>query len=228
MLFDMHTHATPASGDSRMTVGELAAAAGRLGLDAVALTDHGPGADFDAAREALASRGVALVPGREIATDLGHVLVLSADAAWLAAHPRRCDLPLPDSRRSPAALVWAHPGGWRVGWTMVPPDPSRGAEHLHGVEILNGERLHQADGLEVAARIARELKLAACGGSDAHDVAGVGRCLTEVPGARSVEELVEAIVAGETRPVLGEAWANANQANYERTDLALYREGVTS
>jgi hypothetical protein len=211
-----------------MSVEGLAEAAAALSLDAVAVTDHGRGSDFVAARGALEARGVALVPGREIATELGHVLVLATDQAWLAGLPPRCDLPLPDGRLGPAALVWAHPGGWRVGWTMVPPDPSRGAEHLHGIEVLNGERLHQADGLEVAARLARDLGLAGCGGSDAHDAAGVGRCLTEIAGAAAAAEAIEAIIAGETRPVLGEAWANANQASYERADLALYREGFTS
>lgn len=208
-----------------MTHADLARAAGALRLDAVAVTDHGPGTDFEAVHAAVAAHGVALVPGREITTDLGHVLVLSTDAAWLSGLPPRCALPL-DGAPGPTALVWAHPGGWRVGWQMVLPDPSRGAEHLHGVEVLNGERLHQADGLAVAERLADELRLAACGGSDAHDAGAVGRCLTEAPGARDAAELIEAIIAGETRPVLGEAWAHANEAIYERADLAVYREEV--
>src|SRR6266540_6568487 len=112
MRADLHTHATPASGDSRAGVPELADAAQALGLEAVALTDHGP-ADLVAAARAFADRGVALIAGREITCDLGHVVVLATDMEWLSSLPPRCPLPLPDSRRGPAALIWAHPAGWR-------------------------------------------------------------------------------------------------------------------
>lgn len=223
MLADLHAHASPASGDARMAIAELAAAAGALSLDAVALTDHGTGADYALARALLGSRGVVLIPGREVSTPLGHVLVLCTDEAWLAALPPSCPLPLPDSRRRPAALVWAHPAGWRSGGFMVQPDPSRGAEHLHGVEVLNGERLWQADGVTLAAALAADLGLPGCGGSDAHDAGGLGRCLTDIPGAASAEDVIEGIVAAAARPVLGAAWASANGAVYERADLAPYR-----
>ncbi|MGH2783933.1 MAG: PHP domain-containing protein, partial [Actinomycetota bacterium] len=140
MLVDLHVHALPGSGDARMDVAELAREAAVLGLEAVAMTDHGV-ADLAVAGEELAARGVTMIPGREISCDLGHVLVLATDLAWLAALPPRCDLPLSDSRVGPCALVWAHPAGWRLGGAMIPPDPSRGAEHLLGVEVLYGERL---------------------------------------------------------------------------------------
>ena len=223
MLVDLHAHAAPASGDAPMTLAELASAAGVLGLDAVALTDHGGGADYGLACALLAERGVKLVPGREVSTPLGHVLVLATDQEWLAGLPPRCELPLPDARHGPSALVWAHPAGWRVGGLMAPPDPSRGASHVHAVEVLNGERLWQDRGVALAASLCADLGLGACGGSDAHSVDAVGRCLTEIEGAVCAEDAIEGIVAGTTRPVLGAAWAQANGATYERADLAPYR-----
>jgi predicted metal-dependent phosphoesterase TrpH len=221
MRADLHSHALPASGDSRAGVGELADAAAALGLEAVALTDHGSG-DLESARRTFADRGVTLVPGREVSCDLGHVVVLSTDIEWLASLPPRCALPLPNSRRGPAALIWAHPAGWRHGGALIPPAPERGAAYLHAVEVLNGERLHQPDGVEKAHRLAGQLGLPGCGGSDAHDAPALGRCLTEVAGASDAESFIDGVVAGRSTPVLSERWARARGYDYERPDLVPY------
>jgi PHP domain-containing protein len=221
VIVDLHTHFAPASGDSRMGIAQLADAAAALGLEAVALTDHGP-ADLAAARAALAARGVALVPGREVSTDLGHVLVLATDEAWLASLPARSSLPLPDSRRGTCALVWAHPAGWRYGGALIPPDPNKGGEHIHAVEVLNGERLHQPDGVRLAEVLARDLGLPGTGGSDAHDAGALGRCLTEVPGATDAASFVEGVAAGEGRALLSRTWAEARGYDYARADLTPY------
>ena len=221
MLADLHTHARPASSDARAGIDALAEEAASLGLEALALTDHGP-ADLAAARDALAARGVALIPGREVTTDLGHVLVLANDLEWLAGLPPRCPLPLPDSRRGPCALIWAHPAGWRTGGALIPPDPSRGAEHLHGVEVLNGERLHVEEGVRIAVELAGALGLPACGGSDAHDAAALGRCLTAVDGATDPASFIEGVVGGHAEPVLSRRWAAARGYDYRRSDLVPY------
>jgi len=221
MLADLHAHARPASGDSRAEVEDLAVAAEALGLEAVALTDHGPG-DLAAAARAFADHGVLLIGGREVSCDLGHVVVLATDRDWLAALPPRCPLPLPDSRRGPAALIWAHPAGWRYAGALIPPDPRRGAEHLHAVEVLNGERLHQPDGVELAQELAEQLHLPGCGGSDAHDAPALGRCLTDVEGAVDEGSFIECLAAGRARPVLSERWARARGYDYRRSDLVPY------
>jgi len=221
MLADLHVHARPASGDARSSVDEIADAAAGLGLEALALTDHGP-ADLRAAVPVFAERGVMLIGGREVVCDLGHVVVLATDLDWLAGLPPRCPLPVPDHRSGPAALIWAHPAGWRSGGTMIPPDPGRGAEHLHGVEVLNGERLHQTGGVAIAEELARSLGLPRCGGSDAHDADALGRCLTEVPGATDPSSFIEGLLAGRAEAVLSERWGRARGYDYRRSDLVPY------
>jgi len=221
MFADLHSHALPGSGDARSSVDELADAAAALELEAVALTDHGP-ADLEASRIAFASRGVTLIGGREFVCDLGHVVVLATDLDWLARLPLRCSLPLPDSRRGPAALIWAHPAGWRSGGALIAPEPNRAAGHLHAVEVLNGERLHQTGGVSLAERLARELGLPGCGGSDAHDAAALGRCLTEVADAGDAASFIEGVAEGRARPVLSERWAMARGYDYRRGDLVPY------
>ncbi|MGH2829658.1 MAG: PHP-associated domain-containing protein [Actinomycetota bacterium] len=222
MLADLHAHALPASRDARDPLQALAAAVEPLGIGALALTDHDPGADYGAAREILGSHGVVLVPGREVDTPLGHVVVLSTDTEWLGSLPSRTTLPLPGRSRAQAALIWAHPAGWRVAGAVITPDPSKGAEHVHAVEVLNGERLWQPGGVATAAELAQGLALGACGGSDAHDAGSAGRCMTAIDAAEDASSIVEAVRAGACRPVLGRAWAEREGIRYERQDLTRY------
>lgn len=222
MIADVHTHALPASRDARDSVDSLAAAVAPLGLDAIALTDHDPGCDFDAARASFGAIGIALIPGREVDVPLGHVVVLSIDEEWLASLPSRCALPLPGDPAGPVALMWAHPVGWRVAGAVIPADPSKGAEHLHAIEVLNGERLWQPGGVDAAQTLASELSLAACGGSDAHDAGTAGKCLTVVEGATDVSSFIEGVRDGACRPVLGSAWAAREGVRYQRADLLRY------
>lgn len=222
MLADLHTHAAPASRDARDDIASIAAAVAGFGVDAIALTDHGPGCDYDAARAALAAHGIALIPGRELNTPIGHVLVLSTDTDWLGSLSERSALPVEKGARGPVALVWAHPAGWRVAGATIAPDPSRGAEHVHAVEVLNGERLWHLDAVATAERLCRELGAGATGGSDAHRAGAAGRCLTVAGDARDPAEFIEAVRAGATRPMLGRGWASANDHTYERHDLRPY------
>lgn len=221
MIVDLHTHATPASGDSQMTIDVVVETCVQMGVEAIAVTDHGPGTDFAQARAVCAAKGVAFVPGREVGCALGHVIVLATDGDWLAALPYRVELPIAPPG-GPVAMIWAHPTGWRVAGAMIAPRPDRGAEHVHGVEVLNGERLYQDGGVASAVALAEQLGAAQCGGSDAHDPGAVGRCLTEAPGATDALSFIEAVIAGEVRPVLSRRWAEANGMEYRRQDLVAY------
>lgn len=222
MLADLHSHAAPASRDATDPIEALAAAIAPLGVDALALTDHGPGCDYAAAEAALKRAGMALIPGRELTTPIGHVLALTTDTEWLSALPERCGLPLPGGAHGPLALVWAHPAGWRVAGATIAPDPSRGAEHVDAVEVLNGERLWQLDAIATAEALARDLGAGTTGGSDAHRAGAAGRCLTVVDGARDAAEFIEAVRAGRSRPLLGRGWAERHDHRYARDDLRPY------
>jgi hypothetical protein len=118
--------------------------------------------------------------------------------------------------------VWAHPAGWRVGGAMIAPDGSADAEHLDGVEVLNGERLYQAGGVEIAESLASKFELCRTGGSDAHDAGMIGRCLTRVDGATDAAEFIDGVKRGAARAVLGKEWAAANGHDYRRADLQAY------
>ena len=70
---DLHVH-TSASPDGRPSLEEIARAARRAGLDAVAITDHDLCTPVPETLE-----GVLLIPGCEVSTRIGHITGLFLD-----------------------------------------------------------------------------------------------------------------------------------------------------
>jgi hypothetical protein len=103
---------------------------------------------------------------------------------------------------------------------MVPPyEKLKGA--VHGVEVLNGRRLHIPSGLALAVEAARSLDLPTSAGSDAHAIDEVGKCFTDVqcsPDA-GASGVVKAVRAGSFTAHLSNAWAELHGYDY-RQDLA--------
>ena len=113
VLIDLHTHTHPLSHDSLLSPDELVDAAKAAGLDAVCLTEH----DFfwDHAEAAALSKrhDFLVIPGIEVNTEDGHIVVFGLDrfvygmhrmhelarladaagAVMIAAHPYRRQLP---------------------------------------------------------------------------------------------------------------------------------------
>jgi predicted metal-dependent phosphoesterase TrpH len=189
---DLHLHSTY-SPDSRLP---LEAAVGQLGVHALngfALTDHNTLAGHAALR-AMADRypQYRFIPGVEVSTHEGHLLVFGVS-----------ELP-PIHQPAEETVEWveAH------GGVAVPAHPAR---HSHGIgrrlaarlkvpalETLNGHNSEVANAQ--ATLIAAERKLGETGGSDAHDLWGVGRGYTLFPeGVESVDQLLEEIRRRHTR-----------------------------
>lgn len=104
---------------------------------------------------------------------------------------------------------------------MVPPYEQLKSV-VHGVELLNGRRLHIPNGISLATDAARSLGLPPSAGSDAHTIEEVGKCFTDVqcpPG--STAEVVKAIRDGRFTAHLSGAWAELHGYDY-RQDLAEY------
>ena len=76
-LVDLHVH-TAASPDGRSSLADLAAAAKRAGLDAMAICDHDLCTPVPEALE-----GVLLIPACEVSTRAGHITGLFLDGPTL-------------------------------------------------------------------------------------------------------------------------------------------------
>jgi len=194
---DCHLH-TVASGDSVLTLEQLAERAQRTGLDVVCITDH----NLTSAAVMAAERelGVRIIVGEEVRTPAGDVigLFLTERIPYV--------LPLAEvigRIRAQGGLVYApHPFD-RVRSSL--------GEALFGlcaeggvdvVEVFNAKISDQALN-DRAAEVAREFGLPGGAGSDAHDAPGVGAAYLEMPDfdgpAGFLAALAKARVFGEFR-----------------------------
>jgi predicted metal-dependent phosphoesterase TrpH len=190
---DLHIH-TVRSRDAHIEPGELVAAARRLGLFAIAVTDHNTVA---AVREVVSlahGQDLLVVPGVEVSSRDGHVLALGVSEdvpAGLGA-----DETMRKIEDLGGLAVAAHPG--RV-YTGLHDDVIR-ESGFRAVEVANGhssKRLNRR-----ATRLAARLGTATTGGSDAHFLSEVGNCRTAFLTAPSdVEGVLEAIRAREVKAV---------------------------
>jgi predicted metal-dependent phosphoesterase TrpH len=210
MIVDLHTHTSPASVCSQTEHDEYVQRCLTLGVEAIALTNHGTIDDNLILAPLLAERGILLLHGVEISTLWGDFLVYSPDLEYLATlrpvqHPlRRTQIP-PD-----AAVVWAHPaaGGGMSRSAYFPGLEQDVAPNIDAVEVYNGNWPGGAY-IDQAARLALDLGLPAVGGSDAHRGEAIMAFATRIQTLdgrlTSTADLVDAIHEGRVSPWRPEA-----------------------
>jgi len=201
MILDLHNHSV-ASDDGRAKVENYCQWIRKreIPLDGFVLTEH---RQFDAASDYAAlgdEYGLQILKASEVETDYGHVLVFGVNDAMRAAFDfARIDLPLRtvlrEAERCGGIAVPCHPGRPRVG--MCAHFETRGpVEGIRVIETRNGGSRARED--EAALRLAETCGYRGIGGSDAHIVSHIGRCVTRFPAPlRGVGELVEALRSGE-------------------------------
>ncbi len=208
MLIDLHTHTSPLSHDSALTPDDLVVAAKSAGLDGVCLTEHDFFCDADQVANLGRRHGFLVIPGIEVNTEWGHILVFglsrfvygmhrladlvemveAAGGAMAAAHPYRRQLP----------FELKDEGDWTQAIEKAAHNPSYG--RVHAVEALNGRGTARQNAFSEA--LCERLGLPTAAGSDAHTHADVGACATEFEGRiAGLEDLIAALRAGRCRPV---------------------------
>ncbi|MBN1194782.1 MAG: PHP domain-containing protein [Methanomicrobiaceae archaeon] len=188
---DLHIH-TSFSRDGESTVEEVLAQAARVGLDAVAITDHDT---VEGARYALTlETPVTVIPGIEVSTRQGHLIVLGV-----------LD-PVPPGRDFAETVRIAR----EMGGVLILPHPYH--QWRHGVALKVSSAISLVDAVEAfnsryitgsanrrAAREARLANVPCVGGSDAHNARFVGFGLTLVDAeGTGADAVLAAIRAGKT------------------------------
>lgn len=206
---DLHAHSTDASDDAGGTVeGYLKwiVARRRRGfrIDGFVLTEHrsyDPTADYS---ELADKFGVTVLRGAELETDVGHVLVYGVSPE-LADEFDFTDVSLPHDklftrvRELGGFAVGAHAGRPRIGLAAHVGENGV-SPAVETVEQLNGGSSDAEN--DLALRLSETYGLRRVGGSDAHYVSAIGRCLTAFRRpVRTIPELVEALVEGDHYPV---------------------------
>ncbi len=180
MIIDLHNHTIPLSQDSKLKPINLVEKISKLGIDGVCLTEHDAAWDATELQDIAASYGIVVIPGMEITTELGHVLVFGIDRYHpeLASMKRLSEI----ADTEGAALVFAHPYRSSIysNYWLRGNESYRSVSFdfdIHGVEVFNG-RGSQAEN-EFSAHVAHALNIPGTGGSDAHHLVEIGQCVTQ-------------------------------------------------
>ena len=213
-VIDLHVHTTKGSSDSNLSPHAMVEEARRLRISGICITEHNSPWDRIEFENFSKKHDLLLIRGVEVDTDMGHVLVFGLDTYvsgidriselrkvvdknngfMITAHPFRG---IHDSR--PAYL---YPDG-----TNIPGTVEEGAKHkvfdlVDAVEVANGGTVESEN--RFALKVAQRLGKYRTGGSDAHSVNGLGRCVTIFRDRiRSEKSFIEALKLGRYYPAVG-------------------------
>ena len=208
MLIDLHTHTQPLSHDSLLTADNLIDLAKQSRLDGVCLTEHDFFWEPDAVVDLRRRHQFLVLPGIEINTEDGHIVVFgleryvygmhrihelsalvgAAGGVMIAAHPYRRQLP----------FELRHEGDWSDALRRAVTNPAYG--HVSAIESQNGRGSARENAF--AGEIADTLGAPEVAASDAHAAADVGRCATQFEERiESLGDLITELKSGRFRPL---------------------------
>lgn len=191
MKVDFHIH-SDFSPDGDMSPREIIELAKRLGLDAIAVTDHNS-IEGGKETERLAKSLVVFV-GSEIKTESGEIIGLNLKEDIPS------DLPLVQTckliKKQGGFLIVPHPfDRMRRG---VGKEVEKIVKYIDAVEVFNARTLLDKFNKN-ASKFAEEHKLPKVAGSDAHFGGELGSAYTFVYSEKRKDKILEAVKGGETR-----------------------------
>lgn len=157
----------------------------------IAITDHDTMSGFHYVRKLAAPyQDLIIIPGIEVTTQQGHLIILG-----IQREPKRL------------MTIWeAVDFGIEQGGVIVIPHPYRQSGiadiarevYAHAIEVLNPRVTREAN--NQASELAKIRGLAPVGGSDCHHVDEMWAVCTEIDAEPSIDEILNAIKMGRTKP----------------------------
>jgi predicted metal-dependent phosphoesterase TrpH len=207
LRLDLHVHSRH-SPDSRLSLEAIAARISSVGLDGFALTDHNTvagHAEIPLVRTKFPN--LVVVPGVEVSTVEGHLLVYGVTEAPVPNRPVRDTIEWVRAHGGTAVL--AHPFRFSHGVGRAVADDAR----VPAIETVNG---HNSAGANArAAAVAQRRGLGSTGGSDGHDVDDLGRAFTEFEGGLANAAAILASLGAGRSTAAGRSLTVAGRLRYE-------------
>lgn len=203
-MIDLHAHTYPKSDDSFMGVDELIEASKAAGLDGICLTEHDTFWSTEEVDVLTQKHNFLVLPGSEINTDTGHVLVFGLTQYVFGLH--KLAFLRAKVQQAGAVVVAAHPYRRRFleEPAQEPEVRTKMLERSSGdalfqicdaIEVLNGRGTPMENSF--SQDLGELLGARATGGSDAHRVGQVGTAATVFPNSITcLEDLIRELRAG--------------------------------
>ncbi len=189
MKIDTHIH-SQYSKDSITPLEDIVAYSKKIGLNAIAITDHDEIEGTWKVRE-LEHEGLLLIPGEEVSSTKGHIVALGiTDYIKPLQTPEETIDAIHDSA---GIAIAAHPYSYyRSGLGNITQSLDIDALETKNSRFIFGVSNYLSN------RVSNNKNIPPIGASDSHFIKGIGTCYTEVPDADDVDTLINYIKKGKT------------------------------
>ena len=209
MIIDLHTHTTPDSDDSTLSIDELIEVSKKSGLDGICITNHDRFLSIKESISLSKTYDFLVIPGVEITTDEGHLITFGLETYIFGMH--RASFVNSLVKKSNGAMILAHP--YRrifnedqnkntleyeetISRALTNPTLSM----VDSIDTLNGRGNYHQN--QFSKEIALRSQIPGSGASDAHSVADIGTCATEfIDEIKNIQELIIALKRGRFHPI---------------------------
>lgn len=186
LIIDLHVH-TNSSHDSTITPIQLLEQMRFAGINAVAITDHDTMEGYKRIRNSSAFKDMIILPGVEVSTELGDLIILGLENPTIMADPFK----VVEAARDEGGFILApHPFDER----RVSVGEKVSILNVDAIETVNAKCSNDAN--RQAREFARALRLPAVGGSDAHEKSQVGSVVNVLECERDVGSIMEGLRRG--------------------------------
>lgn len=208
MLIDLHTHTHPGSWDSFLTPDELIERSRQAGIDGIVLSEHDWAWDPEEVKALAKRHNFLVLPGMEINTEDGHILVYGMHRYVYGMH--RAHELAEHVRKDDGVMIAAHPYRRQHPWNWESEkewaDALDRAKHNDGYRFISAMEMGNGRGKTqentFAVEIANTMGFHGTAATDAHAVADVGKAVTYFDAKIETElDLIDAIRTGRFWPI---------------------------
>ncbi|MBX7076028.1 MAG: PHP domain-containing protein [Methanobacteriaceae archaeon] len=194
MKIDPHIHSVY-SGDSDSKPKDILKQAKKVGLDAIAISDHNTIKGSKIAIEESKNMDILVVPSIEISSYSGHILGIGVTEE--IPKGRSAIETVERIREAGGLAIIPHPYSYYRHGLFIKIDDNLSND---GVETLNARYIIGYSNNH-AKVLAEKNNLAKFGSSDSHFIKSIGDCYTEIDSECNVDDILDAIIKKKTTPM---------------------------